>query len=239
MRRTALVSTLAFEISSIGTGTIDAQQGPDGPSFKKMFNDLMADAAQEGGKADILYSLATKPFFIDPAAAKAGKAADGRLLPASEAKVLGREGDWLNMQIQGWQQEQEGRVMYALRGQRILTAAVAPSAAAKVERGEGVRDPGTDLTWYKAGLTAWISKDAMIASREKLWAYGGEMYASSCGELPLFACDEQCFGQSVDWQSQCDEEVHSARSRAIPLVIEVPAVSRQGHGRLEWMRGGE
>ena len=181
MRRTALVSTLAFGISSIGTGTIDAQQGPDGPSFKKMFNDLMADAAQEGGKADILYSLATKPFFIDPAAAKAGKAADGRLLPASEAKVLGREGDWLNVRIEGWQQEQEGRVMYALRGQRILTAAVAPSAAAKVERGEGVRDPGTDLTWYKAGLTAWISKDAMIASREKLWAYGGEMYASSCG----------------------------------------------------------
>ncbi len=84
-----------------------AHQLPDMSSgFRKQFDELRASANDSG---DTLYSIDIKPIY----AAKGDKEASGSLLPASEVKVLKRDGDWLQIEITGWT-ESAGR-------QRVLT----------------------------------------------------------------------------------------------------------------------
>lgn len=150
--------------------------------YKKVFADLMALSAKEGASADTLYSLTTKPVFLDkPSDAASAGNGDGKLLAASKVKVLARDGDWLKVQIDGWQQEGAERVIYALRGQRIFTAALAPPAVDKVERQAATVDPDTGLSWNPASLVVWVSKDALLADSTKLWSYAQEMYNGACG----------------------------------------------------------
>ena len=140
--------------------------------YKKVFSDLMAQSAQEDASADTLYTLTTKPLFLDrPADAANAGAGDGKILAASKLKV----------QIDGWQQEGAERVLYALRGQRIFTAALAPAAVDKVERQPATVDEDTGLSWNAASLVAWVSKDALLSDSGKLWSYAQEMYNGACG----------------------------------------------------------
>lgn len=150
--------------------------------YKKVFADLMTVSAKEGATADTLYSLTTKPLFLDkPTDAANAGVGDGKLLAASKVKVLARDGDWLKVEIDGWQQEGAERVLYALRGQRIFTAALAPAAVEKVERQAATIDADTGLAWNTASLVAWVSKDALLADSDKLWSYAQEMYNGACG----------------------------------------------------------
>ncbi|MGQ7032164.1 pentaheme c-type cytochrome TorC, partial [Escherichia coli] len=72
-----------------------AHQLPDMSSgFRKQFDELRASANDSG---DTLYSIDIKPIY----AAKGDKEASGSLLPASEVKVLKRDGDWLQIEITG------------------------------------------------------------------------------------------------------------------------------------------
>ena len=73
-----------------------AHQLPDMSSgFRKQFDQLRANANDDG---ETLYSLDIKPIY----AAKGDKEPAGSLLPASEVKVLKRDGDWLQIEIVGW-----------------------------------------------------------------------------------------------------------------------------------------
>ncbi|RVR17676.1 trimethylamine N-oxide reductase cytochrome c-type subunit, partial [Citrobacter freundii] len=65
------------------------------------FDQLRANANDDG---ETLYSLDIKPIY----AAKGDKEPAGSLLPASEVKVLKRDGDWLQIEIVGWT-ESNGR----------------------------------------------------------------------------------------------------------------------------------
>ncbi|MBK1663026.1 pentaheme c-type cytochrome TorC [Rhodospirillum rubrum] len=149
--------------------------------YKKTFANLQALAAKEGAKAKTLVNLDTKPLFLDRATASAGGKGDGKLLSGSEVAVAERDGDWLKVTVSGWQQEGAERVIYALKGQRIFTAALDASAVAAVSVAETVVDADTELTWKKVTLQAWLSKDGMLGDSDKLWAYGKEMYGASCG----------------------------------------------------------
>jgi trimethylamine-N-oxide reductase cytochrome c-type subunit TorC len=169
-----------------GSTCIDCHKGiahklPDmTQGYKKLIADLLAASAKAADGADTLYTLATKPLFLDRAAASPDGTPDGKILPASEVKVVKRDGDWLQVRIEGWQQQDAERVMNALMGKRIVTAALTEDAVAKVEQIETVTDKETDLVWHRGALTAWISKDALTESRDKLWDYGSQMYSSSC-----------------------------------------------------------
>jgi len=131
--------------------------------------------------ANILYAVATKPLYLDRPAAGASGTGDGRLLPAAKLTVVARDGDWLQVKIDGWQQQGSDAAVYALEGQRILVAALGPAAAAKVARQTGVVDANTKLTWSQTSLTAWVDRDALSPDIAKVWDYGGALYSSSCG----------------------------------------------------------
>jgi mono/diheme cytochrome c family protein len=132
-------------------------------------------------QATTLYTVATKPFFLDQKSASPSGAGDGKLLPAAKLTVLSHDGDWLQVRVDGWEQDGSPSAFYALEGQRILVAALGPAAAAKVTRKPGIEDASTKLTWFQSSFTAWISETDLNPSIAKVWSYSGELYSTSCG----------------------------------------------------------
>ncbi|KAA5612551.1 NapC/NirT family cytochrome c [Rhodovastum atsumiense] len=158
-----------------------AHKLPDMSSgYRATWEQLVADAASEGARANDLYTLATTPFFLDrPAAAQDGESA-GKLLPASPVKVLARNGDWVQVRVSGWAQEGAERLIYVAKGQRIMTAVMPDETTEKLERGTPVLDPETELTWTPVSLTVWVQRQGLFSDINRLWAYGAEMYQASC-----------------------------------------------------------
>jgi trimethylamine-N-oxide reductase cytochrome c-type subunit TorC len=148
--------------------------------FKQMFVQLQQEAAKTPIKVgEVLYPLVTKPLFIDEPHGEAG-AGDGRLLPASPVKVLKIDGQWLQVEISGWQQQGAERMLYAMQGKRIFTAALGPAAVDKVQKEAAVTDQDSGLVWAPAKITAWIGKDGMLSDIKQLWDYGAQMYSANC-----------------------------------------------------------
>ena len=131
--------------------------------------------------ATTVYSVAIKPLFLDHAGASPTAAGDGKLLPAAKLTVLARDGDWMQVRIDGWQQDGSPATFYALEGKRILVAALGPAAVAKVVRQQGVQDAATKLTWFQASLTVWVTKDGLNPDLAKVWDYTSRLYSASCG----------------------------------------------------------
>ncbi|WP_205684978.1 NapC/NirT family cytochrome c, partial [Poseidonibacter lekithochrous] len=96
-----------------------AHQLPDMSSgFRKQFAELRQNASDEG---NTLYTLDMKPIY----AAKGDKEPAGSLLPASEVTVLKRDGDWLQVQIEGWTETNgRQRVLSLLPGKRIFVSSI-------------------------------------------------------------------------------------------------------------------
>ncbi len=169
-----------------GSTCIDCHKGiahklPDMTSgYKKAFEDLEALAKSGDTDADTLYTLKTQPYFLSEDEAREGGKGSGRLLSATGVKVLERDGDFLKVRVEGWQQDQVNQIIYALRGQRIFSATVSKKAIDQIAKHKSEVDPDTDLTWHQVSLDVWIPSGGVIADRQKLWDYGKEMYTSSC-----------------------------------------------------------
>jgi hypothetical protein len=141
----------------------------------------LAESPDAIAQASTLYTVVMKPLFLDRTAANATAAGDGRVLPAAKLTVVARDGDWLQVRIDGWQQDGSGGAFYALQGQRILMAALGPAAAAKVTHQKGIVDAATKLTWSQSSVTGWIGRDGLTPDIAKIWAYSGQLYGRSCG----------------------------------------------------------
>jgi trimethylamine-N-oxide reductase cytochrome c-type subunit TorC len=147
--------------------------------------ELEALAEAEGGAADRLIALRSKPLLLDPGASEAG-----RLLPASAVSVLARNGDLLNVRVEGWQQEGVPRLIYAMAGRRIAIATLGERVGAELERRRSVVDPDTGLTWYEVSLTGWITRGDLVSDRERFWAYAAALFGANCATChPLPATD--------------------------------------------------
>ncbi len=150
--------------------------------YRSMLKDIAAAAAKnKPGKGDVVHSFRTSALFVDAAKAAPDAAGEGKLLAASQVKVVDTKGDWLMLKIEGWQQEGAERVIYALKGQRIITAALGPELVDKIQREQPAEDPDTGLVWSKVALEAWVAKSTVTTAQAPLWAYGEELYRSSCG----------------------------------------------------------
>jgi mono/diheme cytochrome c family protein len=141
----------------------------------------LAMPADTLASATTLYTVATEPLFLDQASASPTGAGDGKLLPAAKLAVVARNGDLLQVRVDGWQQDRSDAAFYAFKGQRILVAVLGSAASAQVKREKGVQDPATKLTWFPASFTVWITKNGLNPDIAKVWDYSGQMYAASCG----------------------------------------------------------
>lgn len=146
-----------------------------------MFEGLKALSTKDNSGADKLYTIETRPYYVERDAAAAGGKGDGQLLAATELAVLERDGDLVKVRIDGWQQDQVDRLIYALQGHRIFSATLGKSIVDHVQRLETMVDPDTELTWHRVSMEAWVANESLIADQAKLWEYGAEMYNASCG----------------------------------------------------------
>ncbi|EHC65655.1 Cytochrome c-type protein TorC, partial [Salmonella enterica subsp. enterica serovar Mississippi str. A4-633] len=136
-------------------------------------------SASTHNDGDTLYSLDIKPIY----AAKGDKEPAGSLLPASEVKVLKRDGDWLQVQIEGWT-ETDGRqrVLTQLPGKRIFVASIRGDVQQHVKTLEEITVAATNTQWSKLQATAWMQKGDMVNDIKPIWAYADSLYNGTCNQ---------------------------------------------------------
>jgi mono/diheme cytochrome c family protein len=152
----------------------------DGQAAKSKLTALGTLSAAQLAGATTLYAVTTKPFTIDRAQSGANGTEDGKILGSTRLTVVARDGDMLQVRIDGWQQEGSDSALYALKGQRILDAVLSPAAIAKVVRGKPVHDADTNLNWNQTSLTVWVQQSGLNTDLAQLWQYGGDLYGASC-----------------------------------------------------------
>ncbi|MRI32790.1 pentaheme c-type cytochrome TorC [Endozoicomonas sp. OPT23] len=164
--------------------------------FRKSYTSLVKDATQPA-KAETLYSLTEIKLFKKAD----GKKEAGKLLPATEVKVLERKGDMLLIEIQGWKQKKgRGRVLNQEAGKRIYSATLKGSFARKVEVLETTTIGDQKKEWQKVSAKAWAKNTNFLTSIEPIWSYTDELYQATC---------TQCHGapdighfNSTEWIAQ-------------------------------------
>jgi trimethylamine-N-oxide reductase cytochrome c-type subunit TorC len=189
--QTAKASLAMHVTMPAGTSCISCHKGiahhlP--PVTAASFAEAMAtmSAATSATAGSVLTSTTGKKLFLTSDAATSNAAASdatagGTLLPGSTVTVTAVRGTTLQISLAGWQQNQVPRAVYALRGQRILTAALTPAAIAQLQLGPDATDPDTAIVWRKVTLVAWIAADGMVAGQQALWDGVADIYAAACG----------------------------------------------------------
>ena len=130
--------------------------------------------------AKVVHVVTTKPLFLDPGRIGTAGAEDGKLLGGARLAVLARDGDRIQVRLDGWQAVGAEQVFYAERGQRILLAVLGDAAMAAVSREAPVDDPATGQAWAQASLTGWIDGQGLHADLPALWGYAGDLFNASC-----------------------------------------------------------
>jgi trimethylamine-N-oxide reductase cytochrome c-type subunit TorC len=170
-----------------GGTCIDCHKGiahklPDmSAGYRTLYKDLKAEAAKSGGSAATSWVLTTSPAWGDAAKAAEGGNGEGRVLPGAKVAVLERKGDLVKVRINGWQQVGAERLFVALPGKRIVMAAVSADLAETAKVTSTKHDNDTDIDWNEASIELWMPRTGLVGDEKKLWAYGGEMFDSSCG----------------------------------------------------------
>ncbi|WP_319484880.1 NapC/NirT family cytochrome c [uncultured Cohaesibacter sp.] len=159
-----------------------AHELPDmSAGFRTMFKDLEAKSSEEQGKTDDLFAIAMADIWGDADKASSGGKKDGTVMPGTELKVLDRKDGLLKVAINGWQREGVERVLVATQGERIIQAALSADIANTAAVHDTVFDKDTEYNWKKVTLEGWMKPVNLISDEKALWAYGAEMYESSCG----------------------------------------------------------
>ncbi|MBV4411614.1 NapC/NirT family cytochrome c [Enterobacteriaceae bacterium YMB-R22] len=139
--------------------------------------ELTRAAALTPGNATTLYAISTQPFWLS-ADVKQHNA--GSLMPSTELKVVNREGDMVEADIQGWQQDGVSEVFYAAQGKRILSLLLDEQARAQIKTLSTVTDADTGLIWHSVALRVWVPKAQLIDDKEKIWHYAADMMSANC-----------------------------------------------------------
>ncbi|MEJ2763703.1 pentaheme c-type cytochrome TorC [Photobacterium sp. MCCC 1A19761] len=146
--------------------------------FQKDFQALQATANAQGATATTLYSLGEKILF---ATADANGKVQGKLLPASEIEVLGRQDNMLNIKITGWLEKSgKGRVMTEYMGKRVFKATIRGDVKATQQVLTEETDHATDIVWQQVSVEAWVTAEDMIDNIQPIWQYAEQMYGSTC-----------------------------------------------------------
>jgi trimethylamine-N-oxide reductase cytochrome c-type subunit TorC len=147
---------------------------------RAMHGALLAEAqalrAEPGAR---LFSVGSVPFHLAPPTTEA-TAPDGEIAAAVAVRVLAVEAGQLRLELVGWQREGSEEMLYALQGKRILAARLEEKAIEAAAPIRSVTDPDTDDRWTEMRLTVFAPAGRFVAGRERLWAYGAEMYDATC-----------------------------------------------------------
>ncbi|GAB4591460.1 NapC/NirT family cytochrome c [Edwardsiella tarda] len=140
-------------------------------------NELAAAAAQTPASAHTLYAITTQPFFLSP---NSGAHDDGSLMPSTAIRVLQRQGEMIQGELNGWQQDGVNQVIYDAQGKRILAALLGEAARKQVKVLSSETDAATGLIWHRVSLAVWLPKGKLIGSEQPIWRYAATMMSDNC-----------------------------------------------------------
>lgn len=126
---------------------------------------------------DRYYPIEIMPLFVTPSE---DAEAAGSILPATQIKVVQVKGDWAEVEIAGWRQEEVDSVIYEVRGQRIFAATVKEAGAELITNDRSWIDEETEYRWTEATLKAWMRRTPLTDSTEGLWNYASNTYNGTC-----------------------------------------------------------
>jgi trimethylamine-N-oxide reductase cytochrome c-type subunit TorC len=212
---------IAHELPDLSTG------------YKAMFVELEALAGKQDLDVAELHTIRTEDVYATADDVANGGRPAGRLLPATALEVLGRDGDAVQVRVEGWQQDGNERVIYALMGRRIFSVALSPAATDLVERHETVLDEDTELTWHRVSADLWIAPGGVIDDQQKLWDYGAELNNAACSICHTMAkpghhLANQWIGvlKAMERFSTLDKE----QTRMLQKYLQFHASDVAGHG---------
>ncbi|HEY3982599.1 NapC/NirT family cytochrome c [Cedecea sp.] len=140
-------------------------------------SELANAAANTPGNATTLYSTATQPFWLSMDSKQHNA---GNLMPSTKLSVVSREGEMVEAEVSGWQQDGVSEVFYAAAGKRILSVLLGEEAQSKIKTLSSKTDPGTGLVWSKVVLRVWLPRQQLIDKPEPIWHYAAEMMSANC-----------------------------------------------------------
>lgn len=150
------------------------------PDMSSGFRDRYKQLQQQAEKlstATTLFSLSEKTLTAT-AGAPAGKAL---LFPATQVKVLQKEGSNVQLEVTGWRESKgRGRVLTQYMGKRIFSAVLDASLLENVKVLQTQTDPGSHQEWLQVSVTAWTSAQGLIDSITPVWEYSDQMLQSTC-----------------------------------------------------------
>lgn len=150
------------------------------PDMSSGFRDRYKQLQQQAEKlstATTLFSLSEKTLTAT-AGAPAGKAL---LFPATQVKVLQKEGSNVQLEVTGWRESKgRGRVITHYMGKRVFSAVLDASLLENVKVLQTQTDPGSHQEWQQVSVTAWTSAQGLIDSITPVWEYSDQMLQSTC-----------------------------------------------------------
>ncbi len=151
---------------------------PDMSSLSRNALKQMQDAMTDQWKAgDTYYPMTVTTAYASPAddAEEAGL-----ILPASPIKVVKVQGDWAEIEVTGWRQEDVDGLITAAKGHRIFQATLKEAGQSMVKTGQSWTDPDTEYKWTETTLTTWVKRAKMTKDLQSLWTYASNTYTASC-----------------------------------------------------------
>jgi len=137
---------------------------------------LIQVSAQTSPDAEAVYPIARRPLFADRDQATEL----GSVMPTTPMEVLNRDGEMLQVEIKGYQQEAAQQVVYAGFGQRIISAVLNDDAITGLQTGEYRDDEASGSKWREVSFNAWVGSDHLLDSQEPIWEYGADLNHGFC-----------------------------------------------------------
>ena len=150
------------------------------PDMSSGFRDRYKQLQRQGDMptdATTLFSLSEKSLAAT-AGSPAGKAL---LFPATEVKVLKKEGSNVQLEITGWRESKgRGRVITQYMGKRVFSAVLDEPLMANVKVLQTQVDPDSHQEWQQVSVTAWTTDQDFINTLAPIWEYSDQMLQSTC-----------------------------------------------------------
>ena len=150
------------------------------PDMSSGFRDRYKQLQRQGDTptdATTLFSLSEKSLAAT-AGSPVGKAL---LFPATEVKVLKKEGSNVQLEITGWRESKgRGRVITQYMGKRVFSAVLDEPLMANVKVLQTQVDPDSHQEWQQVSVTAWTTDQDFINTLAPIWEYSDQMLQSTC-----------------------------------------------------------
>ena len=135
------------------------------------------DSIRAGEAATV---VRTTNAWLQAGGVQKGAEAQAKLLGGAAVQVKARDGDRVQLVLQGWQIADTPSVVYQARGQRVMVGVLTPEAVAAVKHGEAETDADTGQRWLPGELTVWAEATGLNTDRPAVWAYSQDVFQKAC-----------------------------------------------------------